>query len=133
MVSGLSRRRSSEAPFSACYRRGYSARPRLPEHPGARCIRPLEAGAAVLVHRGFVRIAPAEQAPFVDWVERVDKHVGATQRNPGRDATIAEPSDNVSFGSASKAGFGQPSWQFAEEPFIHGVTIQKSVPRPRQS
>jgi hypothetical protein len=63
-------------------------------------------------------------------MERVDKHVGATQRNPGHDATITEPSDNVSFGSASKASFGQPSWQFVEEPFIHGVTIQKSMPRP---
>ena len=93
---------------------------------------PLEAGAAVLVYRGFVRIAPAERAPFVDWMERVDKHVGATQRYPDRDATIAEPSDNVSFGSASKARFGQPSRQFAEEPFIHGATIQKSMPRPRQ-
>jgi hypothetical protein len=38
---------------------------------------------------------------------------------------------SVSFGSASKAGFGQPSRQFAEELFIHGVTIQKSTPRPR--
>jgi hypothetical protein len=97
---------------------------------GARCIRPLEAGAAVLVHRGFVRIALAEQAPFVDWMERVDKHVGATKRNPSRDASVAEPSDNVSFGGPSKAGFGQPRRQFVEEPLIHSVTIQKSAPRP---
>ena len=64
-------------------------------------------------------------------MERVDKHVRAVKRNPGCDATIAESSDNVSFGSACKAGFGQPSRQFAEEPFIHGATIQKSMPRPR--
>ena len=71
---------------------------------GACCIKPLEAGAAVLVHRGFVWIAPAKQAPFVDWMQRVDKHVRAVKRNPRCDATIAESRDNVSFGSASKAG-----------------------------
>ena len=66
----------------------------------------------------------------MDWVERVDKHVGATKRNPGRDASVAEPNDNVSFGSPGKAGFGQPRRQFAEEPLIHSVTIQKSCPGP---
>jgi hypothetical protein len=55
----------------------------------------------------------------------------AVKRNPGCDATIAESGDNVGFGSASKAGFGQPSRQFAEELFIHSATIQKSMPRPR--
>jgi hypothetical protein len=82
------------------------------------------------MHRGFVRIAPTKQAPFVDWMERVDKHVRAAKRNPGCDATIAESRDNVGFGSASKAGFGQPSRQFAEELFIHSATIQKSMPGP---
>jgi hypothetical protein len=57
---------------------------------GACYIRPLEAGAAVLVHRGFVWIALAKQAPFVDWMERVDKHVRPVKRNPSCDATIAE-------------------------------------------
>ena len=37
-------------------------------------------------------------------MERVDKHVRAAKRNPGCDETIAESSDNVSFGSASEAG-----------------------------
>ena len=41
-------------------------------------------------------------------MERVDKHVGATKRNPSRDATVAEPGENVSFRSAGQAGLGQP-------------------------
>ena len=64
-------------------------------------------------------------------MERVDKHVRAVKRNPSCDATIAESRDNVSFGSAGKAGFGQPSRQFAEELFIHDAIIQKSMPQPR--
>ncbi len=69
----------------------------------------LQACATIFVHSGFVRaVAPAEQAAFVDRMERVDKHVGATKRNPGRDATVAEPGDNASLRRAGQAGLGQP-------------------------
>jgi len=44
----------------------------------------------------------------MDWVERVDKQVGATKRNPSRDATVAEPRDNVSFRSAGQASLSEP-------------------------
>jgi hypothetical protein len=53
-------------------------------------------------------------------VQRVDKHVSATQRNPGRDALIAEVCHNFSFRSARESSFGQPWRQFAEKLFIHG-------------
>ena len=52
--------------------------------------------ALILVSLGIAN-APL---PLVDRMERVDKHVGATKRNPSRDATVTDPGDNVSFRSA---------------------------------
>jgi len=52
-------------------------------------------------------------------MQRVDKQVGATERNPSLDATVAEPGENVSFSSAGQTGLGQPCGRFAEEFFIH--------------
>src|SRR5262249_53109027 len=93
---------------------------------GTGPVEAFQARATVFVHRGFVRtIAPAEQAAFVDRMERVDKDVGATKRNPSRDATIAERRNDVSFRSAGQAGSGQPCRQFGEEIFIHAMIIQK--------
>src|SRR5262249_17351253 len=51
----------------------------------------------------FVRtIDPAEQAAFVDRMEHVDKHVGATKRNPSR----AQRSQNTETISVS----ARPAW-----------------------
>jgi hypothetical protein len=52
-------------------------------------------------------------------MQRVDEHVGAAKRNPGRDATIAERRDNLSFRRACEARLGQPCRQFAEEFLTH--------------
>jgi len=57
-------------------------------------------------------------------MERVDGNVGATKRNSGRDATLAEARHNVDFSSAGQAGLRQPSRQFSQEGFIHVAIIQ---------
>src|ERR1700722_1565450 len=105
MVSGLSRRRSSEAPVFQHAIEG-AIPPDLGclsiQRYGTRCIRPLEAGAAVLVYRRFVRIAPAEQAPFVDWVERVDKHVGATRGIPAATQRSQNPATMSASGAPAR-------------------------------
>jgi hypothetical protein len=62
-------------------------------------------------------------------MERVDKHVGATKRNPSRDATVAEHRNDVSFRGAGQAGLGHPGGQFAEEGFIHVAIILKFAVR----
>jgi hypothetical protein len=76
---------------------------------GTGRVEALQASATIFLHGGFVRTkAPAEQAAFVDRMERVDKRKRATERNPGRDATVAEAGDNVGFRHAGQAGLGQP-------------------------
>jgi hypothetical protein len=68
-------------------------------------------------------MSPAEQAAFVHGMERVDEHLGATQRKSGRDATLAESGHDGGFGSARQARLGQPFRQFGEEGFVHSEII----------
>jgi hypothetical protein len=59
---------------------------------------------------GEIRLgqAPAKQATLVDGMQRVDKHLSATQRKSSRDATVANSRHDVGFRSACQTSLGQP-------------------------
>jgi len=69
-------------------------------------------------------MSPAKQAALVDRMERVDKYLGAAERKSGRDASVAESSNDLGFRSAGQARLGQPCRQFGEGSFVHTEIIQ---------
>src|SRR6516165_6782964 len=74
---------------------------------------PVRAGAAVFEDRRRLRgvIPPAEEPAFVNRMQRVDKHHGASQRQSGGNATLAEAGHNIGLRSAGQAGLRQPRGQ----------------------
>ena len=91
---------------------------------GAGCRERVWAGAAIFEQRRFGGTkSPAEQATLVDRMKRVDEHLGATDRNPSRNATLAESGHDVGFGGAGKARLGQPCRQCVEGGFVHCAII----------
>jgi hypothetical protein len=56
-------------------------------------------------------------------IELTAKHLGATQRNSSRNATIAESGHDVGFGGTGKARLGQPCRQCVEGGFVHSDII----------
>src|SRR5258708_32078977 len=57
-------------------------------------------------------------------MQRVDKHDRASERESGRDATVAEAGHDVGFRRAGQAGLSQPRGQIGEEGFVHIATLQ---------
>src|SRR5262249_6636676 len=86
----------------ACCRKGHAARHPSPVHPTIQrgYVEACQASATIFMHQGFVSIAPTKQPSFVNRMNRVDRYMGATKRNPSRDATVAEHRNDVSFRSA---------------------------------
>src|SRR5215470_9273198 len=57
-------------------------------------------------------------------MKRVDCRRHASQRESGRDATVAESRHNIGLGCAGQTSLRQPSRQLGEEGFIHARIIQ---------
>jgi len=52
-------------------------------------------------------------------MQRIHKNLGASERQPGRDATLAESGHDVGFGRAGETRLGQPRGQVDEGGLVH--------------
>ena len=71
-----------------------------------------QVGAAIVAYRRLRgAIAPANQAAFVDWVQRVDEQQRAADGHAGSHSALAEPVHQRGFRLAAQARFGEPRVQ----------------------
>jgi hypothetical protein len=54
-------------------------------------------------------------------MQRVDKQVGAAERNSGCNATVTQPREDVALGDSGKAGLREPCRRIGEKSFVHAV------------
>jgi hypothetical protein len=87
------------------------------------------ARATVFLHdRSRRRVAPANQAPLVHRMKRVDENLRAADRQTRGNRAIAEAAHKRIFALTARAGFGQPRRQCVDVALVHsGIVADKRL------
>ena len=80
--------------------------------------------------RRLLVAVPAEDAAFMDRMQRVDEHAAARNGYTQGRQLLAEFRDQIGFGHAGEPGFGDPDAQRLELRVVHAVSIARRRARP---